>query len=829
MPGAAETRNRLPAAPYTSHMALLQDIRYAARLLVKDPWFALVAAVALGLGIGLNTTVFTFVNAVLIRGLPFDHSEEIYFVEGYNTRTGNDTGTSYPDFLDYREQSRAFAGLALWRGTQINLSDPGRPPERYSGAQITPNTFGLLRQPVLLGRDFSLADSAPGASPVAIIGGGLWKTRYGRDPNILGTTIRLNDKPATIVGVMPDGMRFPTGADLWQPLVADTAADADTGRRDTRAFAMFGRLAPDTSSRTATTELNGIASRLQQQYVDTNKEISARLLTFNERFNGGPIRLVFLALMGAVGCVLLIACANVANLLLARSTRRTREVAIRFALGASRARVVGQLLVESVLLACLGGALGLALAVVGARLFDAAVADVGKPYWITFTMDWRVFGFMAVVCLATGILFGLAPALQVSRTNVNEVLKDGSRGTSGGVRSRRMASVMVVAEIAMTLVLLTGAGLMIRSFLALYTLDVGIETSHLLTMRTRLSDERYKTPEQQQQFFDAALLRLSTLPGVVAAGSTSSLPLNGGMSQLLEIEGKPIPQDNDPRATALYASEGYFDAVDLPLRQGRRFGPRDGLAGSETVVVDQRFVEVFLPGEDPLGRRLRRRIEKDDKDANPWRTIVGVVGSVQQANPQDTTRNGVLYMPARQQPSLFANLVVRAAGDPGQLTTSVRQAITEIDPEQPLFDVRTMDQSLAQSRWPYRVFGSMFAIFALIALVLATVGIYAVTAYSVSQRQAEIGVRLALGAQPRQVSWLVLRGALRQLAVGLGLGLLGGWGVTFVLKSLVVSISATDPVTFVAISILICLVTIAACAIPARRATRLDPVTALRD
>jgi putative ABC transport system permease protein len=810
-------------------MTLLADVRYACRLLIKDPWFTFVAALALGLGIGLNATVFTFVNAVLIRGLPYEHPDRIYFVSSYNPRTDNDTGTSYPDFLDLREQSRTFAGLAAWRGMTANVSDEGHPPERYSGVFVSANTFRLLGQPLQLGRDFTPDEDQPNAPPVVIIGGGLWKNRYGQDPGVIGRPLKINDRIATIIGVMPVGMRFPNNADLWQPLVRDGGGNPGTARRGDRNYAVFGRLAPGIGERQAEAELAGIAARLEQQYPDTNKEVSARLQTFNERFNGGRIRVVFLALMGAVGFVLLIACANVANLLLARSARRTREVAIRFALGASRGRVVRQLLVESTLLACLGGVLGLGLALVGARIFDAAVADVGKPYWITFDLDLTVVAFLAAVCLATGILFGLAPALQVSRANVNDVLKDGSRGSAGSVRSRRMASTMVVAEIALTLVLLTGAGLMIRSFLTLYTLNVGVETSHLLAMRTRLSEERYKTPERRQQFFDEALARLRAVPGAAAAATTSSLPLDGGDRQLLEIDGKPLPQEKDPRSVQIAVSDGYFETVQLRVMQGRGFGPRDGLPGSETAVVDERFGTVYLPGENPLGRRFRRVTRPDDTSPNPWRTIVGIVPAVRQVNPQNPDDNGVVYYPVRQDPPLGTNLMIRAQGDPSALAAAVRQAVQEVDPEQPVFDLRTVDETLARSRWPYQVFGSMFAIFALVALVLSTVGIYAVTAYSVTQRRAEIGVRMALGAQPRQVSWLVLKGGLRQLAVGLVLGLAGAWATTSVLTSLMVGVSTTDPTTFATVALIIALVTLAACAIPARRATRFDPVAALRE
>jgi predicted permease len=582
------------------------------------------------------------------------------------------------------------------------------------------------------------------------------------------------------------------------------------------------------SQRAAATDLSSVAARLRQQFPDSNKDVGVALLTFNERFNNGRIRVVFLALMGAVAFVLLIACANVANLALARSTRRTREIAVRVALGASRARVVRQLLVESTLLACVGGLLGLAVSSAGVRLFDAAVSRIDKPYWIRFTMDPSVFGFMALVCLATGIVFGLAPALQVSRTNVNEILKEGGRGSAGGVKARRLTSIMVVAELTLTLVLLTGAGLMVRSFLKLYTMDLGIESAHVLCMRTMLSGERYPTPEKRQQFYDSLIARLASLPGVTAAATVSRLPLQGGDGGGIELEGQPSPEGQAaPRISMVQVGPGYFDVLAIPLRRGRLLREQDGMPGAETVVVNERFVTKFFPAVDPLGRRFRLKAEPADKDPNPWLTIVGVVPTVRQGNPQNLDPNPVAYQPFRQRPLVGGTIVMRTAGSPSAIVNAARQAAQAIDPDQPVYDIGPLDRAIAMQQWPYRVFGSMFTIFAAIALALSAVGIYAVTSYAVSQRTAEIGVRMALGAQPRQVSWLILQSGLRQLAIGVTLGLLGGFGVTYVMESLLVEIPARDPVTFASITLLLSVVTLAACLIPARRATRLDPLTAL--
>ena len=606
--------------------------------------------------------------------------------------------------------------------------------------------------------------------------------------------------------------------------------DAELEKRDNRAIRIVGRLAPGMSQASAQTELSGFARQLQSQYPETNKDVDAQILTFNQRFNGGPIRIVFLALLGAVGFVLLIACANVANLLLSRSAKRSREVAIRFALGASRARVIRQLLIESTLLAFIGGALGLLLSYAGIRAFDAAVANSGKPYWIVFSMDFTVFGYMAAVCLATGIIFGMAPALQVSKTNANEILKEGGRGTAGGPRARRMRSALVITELALTVVLLIGAGLMVRSFLKLYSLDLGVDADHLLTMRAELPAKKYESPDQRRQAFDAMMSRIAATPGVGAVAIADSIPMGGGSNFDLEIEGKPTPPNTAaPRAIAISVTPDYFKTVDIPLLRGRPFDANDGAPGAESIVVNERFVTRFFPAEDPIGRRVKFVVPQSaDSKPQLWRTIVGVSQTVRQGNPQALEPDAVIYRPYRQNPFSSMTILVRTEGEPTALTSQIRQAVQLADPDQAVFNVRSLNAVLANVRWPFRVFGSMFAIFALVALALSAVGIYAVTSYAVTQRTPEIGVRMALGAQPKQVWWLVLRQGLIQLAIGLTLGLIAGVFLAGVLKSLVVQISFRDPVTFTVTAAVLALVMLAACLIPARRATQLDPIAALR-
>ncbi len=807
-------------------MTIFQDLRFAARMLVKDPWFTVVAATALGLGIGVNTTVFTFVNAVLIRGLPFPHSEEIVYLATHDTtRDKDDRSTaSWQEFDDWRAKARSFSGLAAFRFAQLNVSDPDHPAERVSAASVTANTFGLLGQQPFLGRDFAPGEDAAGAAPVVLIGHSVWKNRYGSDPGVIGRSLKVNEVAHTIVGVMPEGMRFPTNADLWRPLLPVTG---DIVRN--RTHGVFGRLAPGITWAQADAEMLAISRQLQSTYPETNKNIESRLMTFNERFNGGPIRLVFLSLLGAVGFVLLIACANVANLLLARSAYRTREIAVRTALGASRGRIVRQLLIESVMLACLGGLLGLGLTAIGVRLFDAAVSNVGKPYWIVFELDWSVFGYFATICLATGIVFGLAPALQVSKTNLNDLMKEGGRGQSGGARARWLTSSLVVFELALTLALLTGAGLMARSFLKLYSLDLGVETSHLLTFRTQLVESKYPKVEQRQIFLNTLEARMRALPGVTGAARASTFPLSGAGEFKFEIEGRTVAAEtNRPRVTVIDAGPGYFETLGVGLQRGRAFTDADGAPGGEVVVLNQRFASQFLPNEDPLGKRIRVMQGPKEDEPGPWLTVVGVSPTIRQGDLQALEPAAVIYRPTRMSTSTVASMLLRTTADPASMIGAVREAARALDPDQPLFAVQPLDDVIAEARWPYRVFGSLFVIFAVIALVLSSVGIYAITSYSVSQRTAELGLRLALGAQGSQISWLILRTGLIQLSLGLAIGLAAAWGVSQILKSLVAQIPALDPVTFVGITLLLTTVMLTACLIPARRATRMDPLAALR-
>ena len=555
-------------------------------------------------------------------------------------------------------------------------------------------------------------------------------------------------------------------------------------------------------------------------------------MPFHERVSGGDNRLVVLTLQGAVVFVLLIACANVANLLLARSAHRTHEVAVRVSLGASRWRVVRQLLVESVLLALIAGPAGLGLAVAGVRWFNAEARNaVGIPYWMEFTMDGTVLAFMAAVCLATAILFGLAPALHVSKTDVNEVLKEGGRGGTGGLRARRWTRVLIVTEIALTIVLLAGAGFMMRSFLTLYRMDLGVDTSQLLTMQLYLPLTKYPELGPRTELFRQFEERLAGINEIQASTLATNTPLFGGPVRPLMIDGRPTPvEDEPPVVTMLSVSDGYFDTLGVQLLQGRGFTTADGRPGQESAIVNRRFTAMHFADEDPLGRRIMLA-SPNPAPGSPepaWLTIVGVAPNIRQRALQDPEPDPVVYVPHRIESPRGAVLILRTRGDPGAVTALVRDTMRVLEPDLPLFNIQTMDQLLAQQRWGFRMAGSMFATFALIALVLSAVGLYAVTAYSVTQRTQEIGLRIALGARPGQILWLVLRLALVQLAIGLPIGIAGALGVGRLLQSVLVQTSSTDPVTLVSIVMILVCVAVLACLWPARRAAHLDPMLALR-
>jgi putative ABC transport system permease protein len=801
---------------------ILQDLRFAFRLMTKDRWFSAAAIAVLALGIGANTVGFTVVNGAFFRGLPFEEADRL-FVVSWQHRAGRRLNASHIELQDVRT-SKSFEALAGYIDTSMNISDGSMLPEQVRGTWVTANAFRTVRQAPLIGRDFVESDERPSAEPVAIIGHGIWTSRYGGDANVLGKTLRVNGRPTTIVGVMPEGMKFPENSDLWAPFIP-TESQRD---RTSRVLRVFGRLAPGVDRREALAEINGIVRQLTAAYPEAMKDVvAARVETFPERYIGGGGRPMIVTVMVATGFVLLIACANVANLLLSRSASRAREIAARMAMGATRWRIVRQLLVESTVLGLVGGSLGLLIASAGTRLLDDAVRD-SLPYWAGFRMEFAVFAYVAAICLLTAVVFGLGPALQVSRANSAEVLKEGGRGSVGSRRVRRFGTVMVVTELALTIVLLVGAGTMIRSFVSLYFVDLGFDVERVMAMRLQLPATRYATPEARSTFFDELQSKVETIAGLDAASVTTGVPPLDGGERLLEVEGQP--REQPPFVGTVTISPRYFDVVGVRLARGRLFDERDGAPGVESVIINDRLAAQFFPNEDPIGRRLRftQRQPTPGKLPDVWRTIVGVSPLIKQGSPGELYVNAVVYIPLRQETPASASLLVRSTLPPGSVMEAVRREVQRIDPDQPVFTIQTVSQVLAGDRWWQRTWGLTLGAIAAIGLLLSSVGLYAVMACAVTARTQEIGVRLALGAQRRQVSWLILRRGLMQLACGTAIGLAGSLILRRMLPGGIDGISAHDPVALAAIVLLLTIVCISACLQPARRATRVDPVIALR-
>jgi putative ABC transport system permease protein len=811
-------------------MDLLRDLRFAARLLVKDRWFTLMAIVVLALGLAANNTVFTIVNAILLRNLPLPNPNQIMWVGTRDTQ-GRDLGVSLRDFEDWRASARTLSGMTFMFNGSFNVGNEGLIPDAVPGAYVSANLFKVLRVPPVMGRDFSAQEDTPGTALVVLISDSLWRQRYGGDRAIVGKTIRIVDAPGTIIGVMPPGMNFPFNADIWIPAGAMPAA-IQSQPREARGYFAVGRLADGVTVEQSRAELQAIGKRLTDQYPKTNKDLWPRADPFVERILGPQIAVLFWSLMGAVAFVLLIACSNVANLLLARAARRSGEMSVRVAVGASRWQIVRQLLIESILMAFIAGGLGLLLSITGVRWFAAEAQNVGVPYWMVFTMDWRTFIFLLVLCLATGVIFGLAPALHASKTNVHEMLKEGGRTGTGGVRARRWTGGLVILQLALTLVLLAGGGLMLRSFLTMYRMDIGIQTARMMMSAMIIPARKYPGWEDRTRFLQAIDDHFASVAGIDAASTTSAIPFGGGAVRQLEVDGRAgTPGVRLPEVTMLSVGSRYFDAIGVSLIRGRPFTNADGTPGQQVAIINQRLAEMYFKGQDAVGRPIR--LSQDVAGGSPaqWLTVVGLAPNVRQRNNnQERDPDPVAYIPHRQNTTMARAAVVlaRTKTDPAQATRILREAMQAVDPDQALQTPRTLDDALAQNRWFLRVFTTMFAVFAFMALVLSAIGLYAVTAYAVTQQTRDIGVRMVLGAQSGQVIWLFLKRSLVQLAIGLAVGLAAAVALGRVLQSFLVQTSTHDPVTLVSIVALLTAVAIAACIGPARRATRLDPLTAIR-
>ena len=801
---------------------LLQDLRFGVRMFIRNPGFSAVAIITLVLGIGVNATVFSLANAILYKNLPFKNSERILYVMTVNPRLPR-TGLSYPDFRDVQARTKSFAALGADTQCLGNFSDAQGFAATYNCTKITANTFGVIGQAPVIGRDFAAEDERPGAAPVAILSYGLWENRYAKDASVLGRAVRINSVPTQIIGVMPRGLVFPRETEFWLPYIPDAAA-TDRAARDLN---VFGRLADGASVSNAKAEFATIADNLAQQYPEADKDDTLIVRSFNEINLKTSIRAIFIVMLGAVGFVLLIACANVANLLLGRAVGRTREISIRTALGAGNMRIVRQLVSESLILAAIGGAAGLLAAQWGIRVFDAAVSQVGKPVWMDFSIDYRAFAYIAAITLVSAIAFGLAPALRLARIDVNSSLRESAGGAGISSRKRRLSNALVVAETCLAFVLLAGAGLMIRSLVNAYTTSSGFDTSRFLAMRLDPAVSKYPTAADQVALYRRVSDALSGLPAVEGVTLISTTPGNSVNSQPFEIQGSDLsPKESVlPRALTMLSGANYFETIGVGAEIGRTFTEADGASGARVAVVNRGFARAYFEGSSPIGARLRFHRESSPQ---PWLTIVGVVPNLKQADFTHDQDEPLVYLPFSQQPRPGMWVLVRAHGAPGNLANASRAAIRAVDADLPARDLMPLDAQLALSNWPLRVFGSMFAIFAAIALVLASVGLYAVVAHSVSQRTHEIGVRIALGATRGSVSRLIFAGGMGPIALGLILGIGGAVAVTRVLGSLLFGISPTDPATFVFVAAVLVASALIGCAIPARRAMRVDPLVALR-
>ena len=803
---------------------VLQDVRLAGRLLVKQRGFTLGVVLVLGIGMALTAAMYTVVNSILFTGLPGDDDGRIVSL-GTRDELGRPAGVSLADFKDWRGASETFDGIAAMFPIGLNVSDDETAAEFVFGTYISHDAFRLLRTSPALGRDFLPEDDVDGAAGTAILSHRLWMSRYGGDPEVIGRTIRLNDRPSILIGVMPEGFEFPHSIAIWTPLGPQFGGSAQ--RRDARTHQAFGRMADDVSLAQAQADLDVVAAWLAEEHGETNAGIRPTVVPFAEAFVDDWVSRLLFALLGGVVFVLLIACANVANLLLSRSARRAREMSLRVSLGATRGRLVRQLLVETLLLTGLAGLAGIALSGLAVRLVTMHLGTA--PYWIDYAMDGRVLGLVVATCLATGVGCGLVPALQVSKTNVNDRLKDGGRAGSGagGVGTRRWTTILLTAEVALTLILLSGAGLMGRSFLALQAETSVVDAAGLTTMGIRLSSARYPTTEERRLFYEAVEDRLAAMREVEAFTLASVDPFGWGYPRSLAIDGRPADVDAAaPGVTYVTVGADYFRTLGLRILAGRAFTRLDGTAGHENAIVNERFASMFFPDSDPIGRRIRLTNPNVIAQALPWVTVVGVSPTVRQMSrtgPPDP----VVYYPFRGDSGFFARLIVRGAAGAG-VTAAIREEIRRLNPDLPLFDPLPLEEAMARSGGTQRSLGTLLGVFAVAGLLLAAVGLYAVTAYSVAQRTQEIGVRMALGATAGQVVGSFIRRNAVPLGLGLFTGLAGAGLLGRSLQAFLVGIQAFDPITLLFVVSLLAGVALVASLVPARRAARVDPLDALR-
>jgi predicted permease len=803
---------------------VVQDIRFGLRVLAKNPVFTIVAVLSLALGIGANTAIFSIVNGLLFRPLPYPESQRIvsiWHTPPQESFPGLERFSVSPaNYLDWKSQSNSFEQMAAYTYAGFSLSS-GNDPVAVNGAAVSSEFFTVLRTNASQGRTILPEEDQPGNDHVVVLSQKLWQRAFAANPNLIGQSVTLNSRGYTVIGIMPAGFEAPPQAELWVPLGWD---DKDKQTRSIHDYLVMARLKPGVSLKQAQTEMSTISSRLEEQYPEADTGWGAKVIPLQDDLVG-DIRPALLVLFGAVGFVLLIACANVANLMLARGANRQKEIAIRIALGAARSRVVRQLLCESILLAIAGGLIGLLLAYWGSGLLIRLSAD-SIPNPGELGIDGWALGFTLLVSFAAGIVAGIAPAFQFSKADTSETLKQSTGRTGGSSVKQHTRKALVISEVALSLILLIGAGLMIRSFWKLQNVDPGCDISNTITMNLGLSSVRYSEPQQQAAFFDRVLEQMGSLPGVVSVASTTTLPLaGGGSTQPFTIEGRPAATvAEQPMALTRYISPDYFRTLGIPLKEGRFFTEQDRNATAPVIIISEAMARQFWPGQSPIGQRLTPTFH--DKEGP--RQIIGVVGDVK-AQGLDAETSPMMYMPYKQDPRPFATLVARTTTNPQGFVQAISQAVYGIDKEQALRNVRTMEQVMADSMSGRRFNMMLLIVFAALALVLAAVGVYGVMNYAVVLRKRELGIRIALGAQAGDVLRLVLSQGLILTLIGIGVGLAAAYGLTRLMEGLLYGVTATDLVTFVSVGGVLVAMGLLASYLPARRAMKVDPMIALRE
>ena len=805
---------------------LKQDVRYAFRSLIKHPGFTLIAVACLALGIGVNATIFSVIDGVILNPVSYPDPERLIILSSRNLEERVSRGpVSYADFKDVRESATSFESMAAIAMRSLTIADQGRDAERYPGATISWTLFRILGTPPIEGRDFTAEDDKPGAEPVVMLSHELWAVRYQKDRGIIGKAIVVNGRPHTVIGVMPEKFLFPENEQLWVTI----APYQDAGMRDDRGpmHSVFARMKPGVSQQQADQELQAIAARLAATYPVQNKNWSFRVQTLREWMLPEQVKLVLLTMMGAVTLVLLIACSNVANLLLARASVRHREISIRAALGAGRWRIVRQLLTESILIGLVSAPLGIAIAWVGIKLLDSSMPVDEVPYFIRWSLNGRALVYTVGISLLTGIVFGLAPALQAVRSNLQSSLKEGGRGSAGGSRAA-LRNTLVIAEVALALVLLVGASLFVRSFLNLQSATVGFDTRPLMSMRFYLPGAAYEADDAKARRVDDIVKRVEALPGVQAAFASNWVPMgSGGGGGRVIVEGSAVEAGREPGISLMSVTPHMLQTLDVKLVAGRNMTDAEGASKTPVAMINQAMAKRLWPEADPIGRRFRMA----PGTQGDWFTVVGIVADFShRQEQQDEPLYPAAYVPYPYEPTLNTGITIRVAGgEPAQITSAVREQIRLADPTLPMFGIQSVEELRRLSFWQFALFGSMFGTFGFIALVLASIGVYGVLSYSVSQRVQEIGVRLALGAERRDVLRLIVGQGLRLAGFGIALGIVGAVAVTWVIKSILYNVTPTDPVSFGGVALFLTLTAALASYIPARRAMAVDPIVALRN